>query len=114
MYLAAVKIAISAVVIAFASWLSGKRPDLAGFIIALPISTLLVLAFSYGEYKDPQKSVDFALSILTAIPMSLLFFVPFLLAKKFPMPFWGMYAGGIALIAIGYFIHAYITKNFIQ
>lgn len=114
MYLAAVKIAISAVVIAFASWLAGKRPDLAGFIIALPISTLLVLAFSYGEYKDPQKSVDFALSILTAIPLSLLFFVPFLLAKKFPMPFWGMYASGIGLIAIGYFIHAYITKNFIQ
>ena len=114
MHLAAVKIAISAIVIAFASWLSGKRPDLAGFIIALPLSTLLVLAFSYGEYKDPQKSVDFALSILTAIPVSLLFCVPFRLAKKFPMPFWAMYASGIGLIAIGYFVHAYIMKNFIQ
>ncbi len=114
MYWPVIKIAISALVIAFASWLANKRPDLAGFIIALPISTLLVLAFSYGEFKDPQKSVDFALSILTAIPLSLLFFIPFLLAKKFPMPFWGMYASGIGLIAIGYFVHAYIMKNFVQ
>ena len=103
-----IKIAISACVIAFSSWLSGKRPDLAGFIIALPISTMLVLAFSYAEYKNPDASVKFAISILTAIPMSLLFFVPFLLAKKIPMPFWGMYAAGVGLIVVGYFIHSFI------
>ncbi|HYD16918.1 MAG TPA: hypothetical protein VEF76_00400 [Patescibacteria group bacterium] len=114
MYWAVVKIAISACVIAFASWLANKRPDLAGFIIALPISTLLVLAFNYAEFKEPETSTAFALSILTAIPLSLLFFVPFLLAKKFPMPFWGLYAAGVALIVAGYVIHAYITRNFIQ
>lgn len=111
MYWAIAKIAISACVIAFASWLSAKRPDIAGFIIALPITTMLVLAFSYTEYKDPDVTVKFALSILTAIPLSLLFFVPFLLAKKITMPFWGMYAAGVALIALGYFIHQFIMRQ---
>ena len=111
MYWMPVKIAISACVIAFSSWLSNKRPDLAGFIIALPISTMLVLAFSYAEFKDPEASVKFAKSILSAIPLSLLFFVPFLLAKKIPMPFWAMYGSGVVLIAIGFFIHQFIMEQ---
>lgn len=111
MYWPIIKIAIAACVIAFSSWLSGKRPELAGFIIALPISSMLVLAFSYTEYKDPAAATKFAISILSAIPMSLLFFVPFLLAKKIQMPFWGMYAAGVGLIAVGYFIHTLIMKH---
>jgi hypothetical protein len=111
MYWPVIKIAISACIIAFASWLSNKKPELAGFIVALPITSMLVLAFAYGEYRDPDASVKFAVSILSAIPLSLLFFVPFLLAKKIQMPFWGLYASGIALIALGYFVHTYIMKQ---
>lgn len=111
MYWPVIKIIISVSVIVFSSWLSNKRPELAGFIIALPISTLLVLAFSYGEYNDPAASIKFAKSILTAIPLSLLFFVPFLLADKLPLPFWGLYALGIALLAVGYFAHVFIMKQ---
>lgn len=110
MYWLVIKIVIAASVIAFSSWLSGKRPDLAGFIIALPISTMLVLAFSYAEHNDPAASVRFAKSILAAIPMSLLFFVPFLLAEKLNIGFWGLYASGLALLVIGYFAHTFIMK----
>src|SRR3990170_3220145 len=96
----AVKILVSACIIAFASWLSHKKPELAGFIIALPLSTLLVLLFSYAEYQDAAASVKFAKSIFTAIPMSLLFFVPFLAAEKIPVGFWGLYALGLAFLVI--------------
>lgn len=112
MFFPALKIAISACVIAFASWLSGKRPDLAGFIIALPLSTMLVLAFSYAEYHDPAASIRFAKSILVAIPISLLFFVPFLFADKLPFGFWGVYASGFALLVVGYFAHGFILRQF--
>src|SRR3989304_2810024 len=112
MFVPALKIAISACVIAFASWLSNKKPDLAGFIIALPLGTLLVLLFSYAEYNDPAASIRFAKSIFVAVPMSLLFFVPFLLADKLPFGFWGIYAAGIALLVIGYFAPAFIIKTF--
>lgn len=112
MFFSAVKIAISACVIAFASWLSNKKPDLAGFIIALPLGTMLVLAFSFAEYRDPASSIRFAKSIFVAVPISLLFFVPFLIADKLPLGFWGLYAAGIALIALGYFAHGFILKMF--
>ena len=41
------KIILAATTIAFASWLSGKYPKLAGFIIALPLATMIALAFLY-------------------------------------------------------------------
>jgi hypothetical protein len=112
MYLTIAKIAISSCVIAFASWLSGKRPELAGFIIALPLSTMLALAFSYAQYHDPAAAVKFARGILAALPLSLLFFVPFLLAEKLPVGFWGLYGIGFALLVAGYFIHSALTKTF--
>ena len=37
------KVLLAAVVIAFASWLSGKKPELSGFIIALPLASLIAL-----------------------------------------------------------------------
>ena len=108
MILTALKIVISASVIAFASWLSGKKPELAGFIIALPLATLLALPFSYAQYADPQASIRFAQSILAAVPLSLVFFLPFLLADKIPLGFWGLYGLGLALLVGAYFMHRWI------
>lgn len=105
----AAKTLLAALIISFASWLAGKRPELAGFIIALPLSTLLALAFSYAEYKDPATSVLFAKSIFVAIPVSLLFFLPFLAAERFSISFPVAYVSGIGLLAVGYFIHRWIT-----
>ena len=110
------KLVVSASVIAFASWLSGKKPELAGFIIALPLLTMLVLPLSYAEYQNPENAIVFAKSIFLAVPLSLTFFLPFLVAHKimplFPpaLGFWAVYASGIACIACAYFIHHHLTK----
>jgi len=104
-----VKTLIAACLISFVSWLSGKRPELAGFLIALPLTTLIVLAFSYLEHRDPENSVAFAKSIFVGIPLSLLFFVPFLFASKLNIHFIGLYIIGIAFLVMGYFIHKYIV-----
>lgn len=103
-----IKILISACIIAFSSWLSGKRPELAGFIVALPLTSMLVLAFSYKEYHDPAASVKFAKSIIAAVPLSLLFFAPFLFAEKLHLGFWELYGAGFLLLTAGYFLHNYI------
>ena len=50
------KILLSALVIAGASWLSGKYPKLAGFIIALPLATLIALVLSYTEHKKCRNN----------------------------------------------------------
>jgi hypothetical protein len=106
------KTVIAALLISFASWLSGKRPDVAGFIVALPIATLVVLVFSHTEHQNPATSIAFAKSIFVGIPVSLLFFVPFLLAEKVNISFWGCYIGGIVLLVIGFFLHKTILAIF--
>ena len=72
------KIILAAIIIAFASWLSGQNPKLAGFIIALPLVSLIAIAFSYYEHNDIEKTILFTKSILVAVPVSYLFFLPFL------------------------------------
>jgi hypothetical protein len=104
------KVLLAALVIAFASWLSGKKPELSGFIIALPIASIIAIAFSYLEHKNTENTVIFAKSILVGVPVSYLFFLPFFFAKNFNMNFWLVYGLGIILLLIGYFVHKYITS----
>jgi hypothetical protein len=103
-----IKVIITTLVISFASWLSGKKPELAGFIIALPIASILVLAFSYLEHHNAQTSITFAKSIMIGVPISWLFFLPFFLAERFDYGFWISYGVGILLLVIGFFLHRYI------
>lgn len=106
------KIVLAAIVIGIASWLSQKKPELAGFIIALPLASLLALAFSYFQYRDSEASIQFARSILVGVPASYLFFLPFFLAKKFDFGFVASYLIGIVLLIAGFFIHQYVMKRF--
>ena len=106
------KTILSALIISFVSWLSGKKTGIAGFITALPITTLLALAFSKIEWGDPKQSVEYAKSVFVAIPVSLLFFGPFLFAEKFNLSFWSCYIIGLSLLVLGYFIHQFIIKGF--
>ena len=104
------KVLLAALVIAFASWLSGKKPELSGFIIALPIASIIAIAFSYLEHKNTENTVLFAKSILIGVPISYLFFVPFFFAKNLNMNFWLIYGLGFLLLVIGYFVHKYLTS----
>ena len=104
------KVLLAALVIAFASWLSGKKPELSGFIIALPLASILALVFSYLEHKNTESSVIFAKSILVGVPVSYLFFLPFFFAKSLSMNFWLIYGLGILLLIIGYFVHKFIVN----
>ncbi len=101
----ALKIIASACLIAFVSWLSGRDTKLAGFLTALPLVSMIAIAFSQAEFKNSEKTVAYAKDIFTAIPLSLLFFVPFLFAKQLAWPFWGLYFCGVGAIAVGFFIH---------
>jgi len=106
------KILLSAVVIAGASWLSGKYPKLAGFIIALPLATLIALVLSYTEHKNAETTITFAKSILVGVPASYFFFIPFFFAKSLDMNFWLIYSTGLALLVVAFFVHRYIVSLF--
>lgn len=104
------KIIVASILISLVSWLSGKKGELAGFLTALPLTSMLALAFSQLEWRNSANSVAFAKSIVVAIPVSLLFFVPFLLAQKLNLNFWGCYICGVVLLGLGYFGHSWIIK----
>jgi hypothetical protein len=105
----AFKIAIAACVVAFASWLSGKRPELAGFITALPLVSIMAIAFSYSQNHNLDTTSQYAKSIILAVPVSWLFFLPFFFPEKIG-GFWPAWILGLALLVVGYFIHQGILK----
>ncbi len=103
---------VSAAVISAASWLSGRFPVAAGFMVALPLATMLVLPLSYFEHESTATSVDLARSIFIASPISLCFFLPFLTLERFGLSFWSAYAIGCVLLPIGFFVHRAVAKLF--
>ena len=107
------KTVFAALIISLFSYLSGKYPAASGFFIALPLTSLLVLAFSYQEHQDPEAIITFAKSILLGIPFSLLFFLPFILHEKLKMGFWAYYISGLALLTLGFFGHKILMKKFL-
>ena len=102
---------ISGVIIVFAAWLAGKKPVLAGFLIALPLMSMLSILFSYLEYRDMAKINQFAVSILAAVPLSLAFFVPFLLNRWFKFNFPLTYGLAVACLVLAYFAHSALFKS---
>lgn len=104
------KVIFSGLLISFASWLSLKKPSLAGFLISLPLISLISVAMSYGEHRNFEKTLIFAKSILIGIPVSLMFFIPFLFSKTIGLNFVSTYFLGIIFLIIGYFLHKYITN----
>lgn len=107
----AVKVILSGFVIAFVSWLAGRKPVLAGFIVALPLISILSLLWSYLEYKDMGKINEFAAAILVGIPLSLTFFIPFVLNRWIHLNFWWTYASALGCLTLAYFLHRFIFQS---
>jgi hypothetical protein len=103
-------VVVSALVIGFAVWLSRRFPAAAGFVVALPLATLLVLPLAQFQHGDAGNVMLLAKSIFVAIPVTLCFFVPFLLADRLDLSFWQSYWIGCFLLPIGFLIHRGITR----
>jgi hypothetical protein len=54
--------------ISFVPWLSGRVPVIAGFIIALPLRTMIVLPLSRLKHGHPARTLALAKSIVVAVP----------------------------------------------
>lgn len=98
----ALKILLSSVIISYTSWLAGKKPLLAGLIIALPLTSMLAILFSYAEYRDMNKIAEFSRSIFILVPLSLAFFIPFIFHAALKTNFAVTYLLGIGLLILVY------------
>ncbi len=110
----ALNVILTSTILSFVLYLSRTNPVLGGFIVSLPLSTLIVLAFSKVQNDDPGNTVAMAKSIFIAVPATLLFFVPFLLADKFRLSFWTSYAMGFGLLFVSFFVHKWVMANWMR
>jgi hypothetical protein len=101
---------LSASVISLALFVARTNPVLGGFIVSLPLSTLITLGFSKAQNQDLGNTFMLAKSIFVAVPATLLFFVPFLFAEKLKLSFWSSYFTGVVLLALSFFIHRWAMK----
>jgi hypothetical protein len=105
-----VKALIAGCVVSFASWLAGRNPGLAGFLIALPVSTAVLLPMVYFDTGSYAQTLSVARSIAVAVPLTLLFFVPFFWGPGWGVGFWGVYAMAFGCLGGGFLIHRAVVK----
>jgi hypothetical protein len=99
---------VSVAVILGATWLSKRNPTTAGFVAALPITTMLVLLLGrMGDVRFDDQ-VRFARSLLVGIPLSATFLLPFIAAPRLGMSFWASFVAGLACLSAAYAFHRWI------
>jgi hypothetical protein len=103
-------VVLSALIIGVAAWLSGRFPRAAGFLVALPLATMLVLPMAYLQHHDTEKTVEFAKSILVAVPVIMLFLLPFIFAFRYGLSFWLSYVLACLWLIPAFFLHRYLVR----
>lgn len=107
-----IKVLVSSLVIAGASHLAGRKPMLAGLVVAFPIISMLSLIWAYVEHRDMRQLNDFAISILVAVPLSLTFFIPFLANRWLKMNFFMTFTFGILCLSVAYGLSYYLARKY--
>ena len=83
----AVKVVVSALIIAGVSEVAKRMPSLGGLIAAMPLTTLLALVWLYAETGNYPLAHSFTRSVLFAIIPTVFFFVTALALFKRGVPF---------------------------
>jgi hypothetical protein len=71
---------------------------------------MLVLPLSYFEHGSQQSTIQLARSIFIAVPVSLAFFIPFLLSERLSLSFWQAYVLGCTLLPLGFVVHRVVAR----
>ncbi|MBI3779367.1 MAG: DUF3147 family protein [Gammaproteobacteria bacterium] len=90
----------SALVIGIATEVAKRNPFWGAVIIALPLTSMLALSWLYADTRDNALLTQFARDIFVIVPVSLVFFVPFLLEAKTRFGFVLNMGIGLALLAV--------------
>ena len=73
---------------------------------------MLVLPLAHFQHGDGENTFLMAKSIFVAVPITLAFFVPFLLSGRLGLTFWQAYAFGCLALVLGYFVHRAVFRFF--
>jgi hypothetical protein len=95
------KVLVSALAIAVATELAKKDVFWGAVLIALPLASILAMSWLYVETRDDALVTRFARDVLALLPVTLLFFAPFLLEPRTRLGFLPNLLVGAALLGIG-------------
>ncbi|MFM8332956.1 MAG: hypothetical protein ACKN9T_14825 [Candidatus Methylumidiphilus sp.] len=101
MLLYLLKLSLSLAVILASAEAAKRLPALGAFIVALPLVSMLSMGWLYWDTRDAAKVSAYAREIFYLVPLSLLFFLPFLLEPHSHWPFWLNFGLGLAVMALG-------------
>lgn len=93
------KVLASAVIIGVATEVAKRHPFWGAVLIALPLTSILAMGWLYLDTRDNELLTQFARDILVIVPVSLVFFLPFLLEHKTRFGFIANMLIGLALLA---------------
>lgn len=98
------KLSLSLVVILISAEAAKRSPTLGAFIVALPLISILSMTWLYWDTQDSAKVSAYAREILFLVPVSLLFFVPFLFESRSHWPYWLNFFLGLSIMAAAFAI----------
>jgi hypothetical protein len=107
-------ILFTSIILSVVLTISKTNAKLGGFILSLPLSTLIVLAMNRIQLGNAGNTFELAKSTFIAVPLTLVFFIPFLFADKFKLGFWSCYSLGFFFLILSYFAHQFLMKNWID
>lgn len=100
------KLALSLAVILASAEAAKRSLTLGALIVALPLVSILSMTWLYWDTQDAAKVSAYAREIFYLVPISLLFFLPFLFEPRSHWSYWlnfvlGVLAMGLAFAALG-------------
>ena len=95
------KVLVSALIIGVATEMAKRYPFWGAVIIALPLTSILAMSWLYLDTRNNEVLTQFARDIFMLVPVSLLFFLPFLVEKRTGAGFIANMMVGLALLALG-------------
>ncbi len=97
-------------IIGIAAEVAKRNPFWGAILIALPLTSILAMSWLYADTRDNALLTQFARDIFVVVPVSLVFFVPFLLETKTRLGFIANMCVGLALLAVG----VWLLRRFIH
>jgi hypothetical protein len=94
------KLLVSALAIAVATEVAKRHAFWGALIVALPLTSILAMSWLYAETRDDALVTQFARDIFVLVPVSLVFFLPFLLERRTGLGFIANLLIGLALLAV--------------
>ena len=87
-------------IIGIAAEVAKRNPFWGSILIALPLTSILAMSWLYADTRDNALLTQFARDIFVVVPVSLVFFVPFLLEAKTRLGFVSNMLLGLTLLAV--------------